>query len=115
MTALLLAAPVLASLLLGAHFFRSGSAAGVVAALLPLPLVFVRRPWAARATQAILVLGAAEWIRTLALLVEERRAAALPHARLALILGAVAALTAASAFVFETRRLRDRYGTARRA
>lgn len=115
MTALLLAAPVLASLLLGAHFLRSGSSAGVVAALLPIALVFVRRPWAARAAQTILVLGAAEWIRTLALLVEERRAADLPHVRLALILGAVAALTAASALVFETRRLRERYGSAQRA
>jgi len=112
---LLRLAPVaLAALLLGAHFYRAG-AVGLAALAVAAPaLLFVRRPWAARALQAGLVAGAIEWARTLATLAAERMSFGQPYARMALILGAVALVTALAALVFETRAMRSRYGLRQR-
>jgi hypothetical protein len=104
-----LLAPALSAVVLGAHFLRAGRAAGVVASLALIVLLAIPRRWAARAVQAGLVLGAAEWIRTLLVLVAARREAHAPYTRLGVILAAVGAGTAASALVFESRRLRRRY------
>jgi hypothetical protein len=113
MTGLFLAAPVLSLLVLGAHFFRGGQY-GLVAIVLGLAgLVFVRRQWAARTLQAALLLGTAEWLRTTAFFVHLRQSLGQPWTRLAVILGAVALLTALSALLFETPRLRARYGISR--
>lgn len=88
---------VLASLVLAAHFFRSGSLPLVVLSLaLPL-LLFVRERWSARVVQTGLVLGALEWLRTLALFAGQRMEFGRPWGRLAVILGVVAALTALAA------------------
>jgi len=91
--------PVLSALLLGAHFLRAGQWAGVGASLGLLVLLAIPRRWAARAARALLLLGAAEWVRTLLRLVAERRDEHGAYVRLAVILGAVAALTAASSLV----------------
>jgi len=55
---------VLAFLLLAAHFSRSGLPALSAVSLFFAGLVFVRRRWAARAIQILLLAGAAEWVRT---------------------------------------------------
>ena len=109
MSLLLLLAPALSALLLAAHFLRGGQALGVAASLALLAVLAIPRRWAARLAQAALVAGAAEWIRTLLVLVAARRDAQAPYARLALILAGVAAGTAASSLVLESRRLRARY------
>lgn len=114
MSFVLLLAPALSALLLAAHFFRAGQAAGAAASLALLGILAIPRRWAALAAQAALLLGAVEWIRTLVSFVDERRQAHAPYGRLVVILTAVAALTAASALVFESRRLRERYGDADR-
>lgn len=101
--------PALSALILAAHFLRAGQPAGVVASLALLGLIAIPRRWAARAAQAALLLGAAEWTRTLVALVGERREAHAPFARLTVILAVVAAGTAGSALVFESRRPRERY------
>ena len=100
---------ILSMLLLGAHFYRAGLtpvAAGC--ALLPL-LLLLRKTWVPRLFQAVLVVGAAEWGRTLYLLAQMRIAFDQPWGRLALILGGVAAFTLLSALVFESAGLRRRY------
>jgi hypothetical protein len=103
--------PVFVSaLLLAAHFSRND-----LPLLIPLSLAFpllllIRRPWAARAVQALLVLGALEWVRRLVQLALQRQADGESWARLAAILGAVAVFTAASALVFRLPALRERYG-----
>ena len=74
--------------LLGAHFFRAGLIPIVILALLFPALLFIRQAWAARLVQIILVLGALEWIRTLLILVAERRAGGQPWTQLAIIIGA---------------------------
>ena len=104
-------APVaIAALLLAAHFYRAGDLALAALAGAALALLFVRRPWAARAVQAGLVLGALEWARTLAAIAATRIATGQSWGRMAMILGAVALATALVALVFEGRSMRARYG-----
>jgi hypothetical protein len=106
MTSLSLAAPMVAFLLLAAHFFRADNQLGLWVSLLAIVLIFVRRPWAARALQVLLVLGSLEWLRSAVTLIHARGELGQPFLRLSLILGAVFLLTALSALVFQTSRLR---------
>ena len=101
---------ILSALLLGAHFSRAGLAPlALILVLLPAVL-FVKRPWAARLTQGVLVLGAAEWVRTLVVLVGVRRELGQSWTRLAVILGVVALFTLGSALLFSlSSALRTRY------
>jgi len=116
MRAFLLLLPAgLSALVLGAHFLRRGDLALVAACLALLGLLFVRRLWAARLVQLALLAGALEWLRTLAVLLPERRAAGEPWVRLVAILGGVALLALLGAALFETRRLRERYRGSRPA
>ncbi len=88
---------VLSALVLAAHFFRSRQLP-FVALSIALPfLLLVRKRWSAQAVQAGLVLGALEWVRTLAFFAGQRMEVGRPWGRLAVILGVVAALTALSA------------------
>jgi len=88
---------VLSALVLAAHFYRSRSLA-LVAVSLALPLLLlVGERWSARAAQAGMVLGALEWVRTLAFFAGQRMEDGRPWGRLAVILGIVAVLTALSA------------------
>jgi hypothetical protein len=98
MKAFLRALPVvLSALVLAAHFYRAGSIP-LVALSLALPMLLLAgERWSARAVQAGLLLGALEWVRTLAFFAGQRMEAGRPWGRLAVILGGVAALTALSA------------------
>lgn len=98
MKAFLRALPVvLSALVLAAHFYRARNLA-LVAVSLALPLLLlVGERWSARAVQAGLLLGALEWVRTLAFFASQRMELGRPWGRLAVILGIVAALTALSA------------------
>jgi hypothetical protein len=86
MTILSLVAPVVAFLLLAAHFFRADSQLGLWLSLLAIVLIFVRRAWAARALQVLLVLGSLEWLRSAVRLSHARSELGQPFLRLALIL-----------------------------
>ncbi|MEK6611873.1 MAG: hypothetical protein AABZ29_03710 [Gemmatimonadota bacterium] len=100
--------PVVISLLvLGAHFLRSGSVVLVAPPFVALVLLGVRRRWAARLVQAVLLLGAIEWVRTLVRLASWRVQTGQPATRLVVILGSVALLTGLSALVFRAVRLQD--------
>src|SRR5512139_2992004 len=91
---------ILSILLLGAHFFRAGNVAFVLCAVVTLLMMMIRKPWVARLVQLVLVIGGIEWIRTAVILAKMRQAAGAPWMRLVLILGAVAALTICSSFIF---------------
>ncbi len=97
---------VICLLVLGAHFLRSGSIVPVVLILVALVLLGVRRPWAARLVQAVLLLGTLEWVRTLVQLASWRVQTGQPATRMVVILGSVALLTGLSALVFRAARLR---------
>lgn len=94
-------------LLLSAHFMHADNAVMVATALALLALLALRRRWVPQLLQVALVLGALEWLRTGVLLVQERSALGQPWTRLALILGAVAAMTALSALLLRKPRVRD--------
>ncbi len=102
----------LSLLLLAAHFLRSGLIPVVIMVLLCPALLLFRRPWVARFVQIILLLGSVEWIRTLVVLVNQRRLVDQPWTRLCVVLGFVAAFTAGSALVFSCRSLKIRYNLA---
>ena len=82
----------------------------MLASLALIALIAVRREWAVRTIQVGLSLGAIEWVRTLAGFVAERRADGEPWVRMAVILGAVIAVTLASVIALEAPRLRHRFG-----
>ena len=106
MRALLFAAPILSFLVLGAHFLREG-ALFLTAACAALAIsVFWRNPRMTRLVQAALVLGTLEWAWTTFMLVQQRVADGRPWGRLAVILGAVALVTAASIAAVEALRRR---------
>jgi hypothetical protein len=101
--------PFLALALLAAHFYRAdwmlpAGLSGALTLLLAVP-----RPWAARTLQVALLLGALEWLRTLAAFAAMRVAVGQPYLRLALILGAVAAFTLLAAWIFQHRSLKRRF------
>ena len=110
MLALHFAPVVLAGLLLGAHFYRAGLVLGVVASLALVGVAFLRRPWARRVAQAGLLLGALEWLRTMATFAAERIATGQPYLRMVLILAGVALATALGALVLERGMMRRRCG-----
>lgn len=107
--------PALAFLLLGASFFRAGNEAMVVFILLLLALLAVPRRWAARGAQWALVGGAIYWVMKAWEIGAMRAAAGAPYARMALILGAVAAFTVLAGLVFRSARLQRYYRPAQPA
>ncbi len=106
----LLALPGLALLLLAAHLLHSGLLPLAVLALLLAGLLAVRRPWAARVVQAVLLLAAVEWILTTVALAQMRLQHGQPYLRLTLILGAVTAFTLLAAWAFQRPALRAWFG-----
>lgn len=106
----LLSLPVVAFLLLGAHFLRSGHWSLVAGALLMIGLLAIPSAWAAHLARLALFLGALTWLRALVSMAAMRYSMDLPFVRLTLILGAVLLLTGAAIFVFSHPRLRRFYG-----
>lgn len=107
MRALSIVMTVVSALLIAAHFLRSGPYVLVaVGALFPLLLMFKSRI-ALRVVQFLLILSAAEWIRTLASIALLRQALGEPWIRMAVILGVVAAFSLASAVLLGHARRRN--------
>ena len=104
-----LAAPGLALALLAAHFYRAGAWPLMLGSVALIALLAWPRAWVAQLVQACLVAGAIEWAWTGFNLVQQRIALGQPWTRMALILGVVALLTAASALAFRHHALRSRF------
>lgn len=106
--------PLLAGLLLAAHFLRGMEVGATLVAALVVPaLLAVGSRWALRVGQLVLAAGAVEWLRTAAVLIGDRQADGEAWTRLAIIIGAVAALTVAAAVLLGTRPVVERFGSAR--
>jgi hypothetical protein len=102
--------PTLLSLLvLAAHFFRGGHLVLMYVCFAAPLLLLVRRTWATRTLQILLVIGALEWVRTTlqiqAIRIDEGR----DWQRMAVILYSVAGFTLASSLVFFIPPLRRHY------
>jgi hypothetical protein len=95
--------------LLAAHFSRAGYFPLVLLSLIIPMLLFVKKKWAARILQVLLLIGGAEWIRTMLGYIEVRKAVGEDWGRLAIILISVALLTACSGLVFTGKSLKRRY------
>ncbi len=102
--------PVLMSaLLMAAHFSRAGNLVFVIISLAAPFLLVLRYKWVALVFQVALVLAAMEWLRSLLAIAVRRQEMGEPWIRMAVILGAVALLTALSALVFWTKGMKERY------
>lgn len=104
-----LLAPVLALLLLAAHFYRAAEWPWLLATLALLPMMALRRSWVPRLLQLALLAGAAEWVWTATILAQQRLALGQPCLRMALILGTVVLLTLSAALVFHLATVKARY------
>jgi hypothetical protein len=109
MRAWLLLLPGVALLILAAHYFRDMAWPGLIACGVLVLLLPLRQRWVPALLQVCLVAGAAQWLWTAAMLVQQRTALGRPWGRLALILGGVALLTAASALVFRSAAVQAYY------
>jgi len=106
--------PVLISfLLVAAHFLRSGQVIFVSLVLCMPLLLLLRQAWVPRVVQVVLLLAAAEWLRTLVSIAQLRMHTGEDWVRMAVILGAVALFTAASGLVFRHAALRAWYTRAK--
>jgi len=93
---------ILSCLILIAHHSRGGEPGLMLLwAVVPFTLLF-RRRWIDRAVQIMMLAGALEWMLTIRAIVEVRQMVGLPYGRMALILGAVVLVTAASGLLLET-------------
>jgi hypothetical protein len=92
------ALPLLAALLLAAHFYRGGATVAAGLSLALGALAFVRHRWARRWLQAGLLAGVVVWLHTAWTLAAGRVGQGQPYGRMLAILGAVAALTAVAAW-----------------
>ncbi len=102
--------PVLLSFgLLAAHFSRAGVFPFVLISLAIPFLLLIRKAWIARIIQILLILGGIEWIRSMLGYIQIRKTIGEDWTRLAIILVAVALLTASSGLVFRGNSLRKRY------
>lgn len=99
-----------ALLVLAAHFYRAGLMFLVPACIGLLVLLFVRLQWVPRVVILALVLGTAEWIRTLLQLAGERLDAGEPYMRLVAILGGVAVATLLAAWPLRSAAVGQWYG-----
>jgi len=108
--AALLVLPVLALLLLAAHFVHAGLWPVAAACVAAVALIGVGKPWAARVLQALLACGAIEWVLTAATIAQLRIAHQQPYLRMLLILGSVAAFTVLAALAFQRPALTRRFG-----
>ncbi len=101
--------PVLAFLILAAHFSRA-NLTGLAMVCLVMPfLLFYRKRWAVVVTGILLVLGAVVWGVTGYQLAMMRIRFGLPHVRLVAIIGGVVLFTLFSAWVLLRRKSRERY------
>ncbi len=100
---------ILAFGLLAAHFSRANMPPAVVVSLIIPFLLLIRKPWIARSAQILLLFGALEWIRSMFGYIQVRKEIGDDWGRLAIILIAVALLTAGSGLVFRGKSLKLRY------
>ncbi len=100
---------ILAFALLAAHFSRADMLPAVAVSLATPFLLLIRKPWIARSIQVLLIIGAAEWIRSMLGYIQVRKEIGEDWTRLAIILVAVAVLTVCAGLVFRGKSLKKRY------
>ncbi|PID72117.1 MAG: hypothetical protein CSB34_03420 [Desulfobulbus propionicus] len=100
---------VLSSLLMAAHLYRNGWVIPAVLCLILPLLLLIQSRWIQWLFTLVMVLYAAEWIRTLLEFIDIYATHGKPTERLTMILGAVTVVTLLSPLVFRTQIMRKRY------
>jgi hypothetical protein len=111
MTFLLVLPTILAILTLGGHFLRYGLYPATIIFVGFLPLLVIDRRWVARTMQVVLVIAAIEWIGVLNDVTKEREMEGRSPVKSVFILGGTAAFTLFAAALYQTPRLKRRFGT----
>ena len=101
---------IISCLFLAAHFMRAEQTGLVALWVSALLLLLIKRSWIANTFSILLILGALIWGQTTHIIYKVRLSMGAPWLRMALILGGVAVFTAASALVFRTETMKNRYG-----
>ncbi|MEA2096861.1 MAG: hypothetical protein U9P73_09255 [Candidatus Cloacimonadota bacterium] len=101
---------ILCSLIMAAHLGRANMFILQYISLLIPFLLFWKSKMAARIMQSILIIYSLEWIRMIIYYARIRIEQDEDWLRLAIILGTVAILTAATVLVFRTKSMKERYG-----
>lgn len=92
----------LSSLLIAAHFLRTGNILVTIGCLAVPLLLLIRKPAVRIGVQIMLVIAAVEWVRTAFMIAQERAASGAPVTRMFVILGSVALFTLLSALPLRT-------------
>ncbi len=100
---------IIAALLIAAHFLRAMDTPMVALSLAAPLLLLWRRHWSLIALQVLAYLAAWRWIETALGLIAMREQLGRPWTAAAIILGAVALLTALSGLLLNNRSMRERY------
>ena len=107
---------IISSVILSAHFLRSTHMAEVFLCLISPFLLLIKRNWAVRIFQFLLLVGSLIWVKTTVELLGIRMSMGMPWVRMTLILTAVTAFTIFSACILKTNKNRtknnDNYSTA---
>ena len=101
---------ILCSLIMAAHLGRANMFVLQIVSLLIPFLLFWKNKISARAIQVFLILYGFEWIRTIFHYTRIRTANGEDWLRLAIIIGLVALLNFATALVFRSKSMEERYG-----
>jgi hypothetical protein len=100
---------ILCSLVMAAHLGRANMfILQILSLLIPFILIW-KNKISARAIQLLLIIYGIEWIRTINYYVQIRIIKGEDWFRLAIILGVVAILNFATALVFRTKSMKERY------
>ena len=100
---------ILSFLLLAAHFSRLDITFLVILSLLIPFLLFVKKAWAARIIQLVLIAGAVEWIRIMFVYIDIRKETEQDWTRLAVILSVVSLFTLLSVLIFRNKSVKKNY------
>lgn len=103
----ILAIPILALLLLGAHALRQGDFGQTAAFVLIIGLIFTRQAWVRLAAIAALMWGGFIWADTTVEFINFRQAMGLPWNRLAVIMTGVIVFDALGLWVLVTKTCRE--------
>jgi hypothetical protein len=100
---------IIAFLLLGGHFLRSGHMIFAGMSILSPLLLFIKQRWILLFVQWLTWSGAIVWIYTTFSLVQQRRVAGVPWVRMLLILSGVTVFTLYAGYLLGSDTVKRRY------
>lgn len=100
---------ILSIILMAAHFSRADQTIPAIISLIFPLFLLIKKRIIIRLFQVVLILGGAEWVRSMFSYIEVRKSVGDDYMRLAVILSAVAIFTAASGLFLQNKKILDIY------